>query len=62
MASASGSVSPGRWWSVMTTPMPAALAVATPSTLAMPLSTVMMMSGLLLRWVTARSTTAGDRP
>ncbi|KAG1249233.1 hypothetical protein G6F65_019206 [Rhizopus arrhizus] len=39
MASASGSVSPGKWWSVMTTPMPAALAAATPSTLAMPLST-----------------------
>ncbi|CPP58913.1 Uncharacterised protein [Bordetella pertussis] len=62
MARASGSVSPGKWWSVMTTPMPAALAAATPSTLAMPLSTVMMMSGLPRRWRQASSTTAGERP
>jgi hypothetical protein len=44
MASAAGSSGPGRWWSVTSTCRPSALASATPSTLAMPLSTVISTS------------------
>jgi hypothetical protein len=40
MQSAAGSSSPGRWWSVISVAMPSSRARATPSTLAMPLSTV----------------------
>jgi len=38
MAAARGSSAPGRWWSVISTSIPAARAASTPSTLAMPLS------------------------
>jgi hypothetical protein len=59
MQAAAGSVLPGKWWSVTSTCIPRALATATPSWLAMPLSTVTMRSGL--RW-RASSTTGGVRP
>jgi hypothetical protein len=49
MQSASGSSSPGRWWSVISVAMPSSRARATPSTLAMPLSTVTMRSGSIGR-------------
>jgi hypothetical protein len=52
MTLAAGSCGPGRWWSVTSTCRPSALAVATPSTLAMPLSTVISSSAPLAftRW------------
>ena len=59
MTSAAGSWSPGRWWSVTSTDMPSSFARATPSTLAMPLSTVISMSGSACA---ARSTISGVRP
>jgi len=59
MTPAAGSSSPGRWWSVMSVPMPSRFASATPSTLAMPLSTVMIRSA---RRSAARRTTSGVRP
>jgi len=59
MHAARGSSAPGRWWSVISVAMPSALARATPSTLAMPLSTVMRRSG----WrPAAMSTSSGVRP
>jgi hypothetical protein len=59
MQSAAGSSSPGRWWSVISVAMPSCRARATPSTLAMPLSTVTIRSGF---FVAASSTMSGDRP
>ncbi len=52
MTSASGSTiwplrDAGKWWSVTSTCRPSALAVATPSKLAMPLSTVISTSAPL---------------
>ncbi len=59
ITSASGSAGPGRWWSVTSTARPSALAVATPSTLAMPLSTVISNSAPL---AATRSAIGGVRP
>ncbi|MDT4828910.1 hypothetical protein FQZ97_623150 [compost metagenome] len=59
ITSASGSSGPGRWWSVTSTCRPRALAAATPSTLAMPLSTVISMSAPALA---TRSAMGGVRP
>jgi hypothetical protein len=49
----------GRWWSVISVAMPCCWARATPSRLAMPLSTVMIRSG---DCSAATSTISGDRP
>src|SRR5258708_3946136 len=46
MAAARGSSEPGRWWSVTITSIPSRPAASTPSTLAIPLSTVMRSSGV----------------
>ena len=59
ITSASGSASPGRWWSVIRVAMPRRRASATPSRLAMPLSTVISKSGLA---AAARRTISGERP
>ncbi len=47
ISAGAGSVAAGRWWSVMSTSMPCAAAAATPSWLAMPLSTVTMSRGAI---------------
>jgi len=59
MPSAGGSAPPGRWWSVTSTCRPSALARATPSTLAMPLSTVISSSAPR---AATRSAIGGVRP
>ena len=59
MHAAAGSSAPGKWWSVTSTRIPSAFARAMPSTAAMPLSTVMRMSG---RRFAASSTISGVMP
>ena len=61
MQVACGRVSPGKWWSVISVAMPSSFARATPSLLAMPLSTVITRSGRRASRA-ARSTISGVSP